>query len=450
MKTHPWSWVVLWAVLCAAMDAGAQTPVGALAIDEPQGDRYGWALTYETADAARDAALRECGAGCAVVLTFGQCGAYATDRDDASTSYGWGESDDSADGARQRALAECRSRGGSACEVLASGCNGPVVEEGLGLDRAARRQIQLGLRERGFDAGGADGLFGPRTRAAIRSWQSARDARPTGYLDGAAAEALRSPAGATVDGDTPGDDVDRQPGAVFRDCDACPEMVVLPGGLLALGRYEVTVGEFGAFASATGGGADGGCYTEGRRGENQTGPVIDPAASWRDPGFPQTSRHPVVCVSWHDAQEYVSWLRRTSGATYRLPSEGEWDGASAGSGGECSVNGRDRSYEQWHNRRFGVDWDLSSTLACLGSDGAATTAAVGSYGASEIGLSDMVGNVWEWTEGCWDGACSQRVTRGGSWQIHAASLHPSGRNWDRPDARYTSLGFRVARTLGAP
>ena len=45
------------------------------------------------------------------------------------------------------------------------------------------------------------------------------------------------------------------PGEVFRDCEACPEMVVLPGSLLALGRYEVTLGEYRAFASATGGGA---------------------------------------------------------------------------------------------------------------------------------------------------------------------------------------------------
>ena len=62
----------------------------------------------------------------------------------------------------------------------------------------------------------------------------------------------------------------------------------------------------------------------------------------------------------------------------------------------------------------------------------------------------MVGNVWEWTEDCWEGDCSQRVVRGGSWQNHAASLHPSGRNWDPTSAQYTSLGFRVARTLTTP
>ena len=473
MKTHQSSWVVLLAMLGAPMDTGAQPPAGALAIDERHGTRHGWAADYETAELAREAALRECGAGCAVVLTFARCGAYATDQDDAGTSHGWGESHDTADGARRRALAECGSRGGSNCIVRASGCNGPVVEEALGLDRAARRRIQVGLRNGGFDPGGADGLFGVRTRAAIRGWQSARGARATGYLDGAAAAALRSaggsgsaPAasatsraasgGAAASGDAaggesmPGGEVRPRPGAVFQDCDACPEMVVMPGGRLALGRYEVTLGEYGAFASATGGEVESGCYTQQRLSETRTGPALDLSASWRDPGFPQTSRHPVVCVSWHEAQEYVSWLSRTTGATYRLPNEGEWSRAAGGSGDGCSVNGRDRSYEQWHNRRFGVDWDLSSSLACLGSDGAATTAAVGSYGDSEIGLSDTVGNVWEWTEDCWEGDCSQRVARGGSWQNHAASLHPSGLNWDQAGARYTSLGFRVARTLGGP
>ena len=67
----------------------------------------------------------------------------------------------------------------------------PVVEEELGLNEAARRQIQQGLRSAGFDPGGADGLFGPRTRAAIRSWQSAHGGRSTGYLNGLQVEALR-------------------------------------------------------------------------------------------------------------------------------------------------------------------------------------------------------------------------------------------------------------------
>ena len=100
-------------------------------------------------------------------------------------------------------------------------------------------------------------------------------------------------------------------------------MVVLPGGGLAMGRYEVTVGEYQVFASATGGGAGGGCIALGG------------GDSWRNPGFPQTDRHPVTCVSWDDAQEYVSWLSRRTGATYRLPTEAEWERAASGSQPGC-------------------------------------------------------------------------------------------------------------------
>ena len=193
MKVSAISFLVLCVSLSAAVEVGAQTPVGALAIDERRGDQWGWAVDYETADAARARALGECGAGCSVVLTFGRCGAYAADQDSDSTAVGWAEAYDSAASARQAALSQCSARGGGAgCVVRVWGCNGPVVEEALGLDRASRRQIQLGLRAEGFDPGGADGMFGPRTRAAVRGWQTSRGGRATGYLDGPAAEALRS------------------------------------------------------------------------------------------------------------------------------------------------------------------------------------------------------------------------------------------------------------------
>ena len=151
MKTTLWSSLVLWASVCLVAPVGAQTPVGALAVDERQGDRWGWAVDYETAAAAQGQALRECGAGCSVVLTFGRCAAYAADQDADSTAVGWAESFGSAAGAREAALAECRSRGGgSGCVVRVWGCNGPVAEEGLSLDRAARRQIQQGAGRRRF------------------------------------------------------------------------------------------------------------------------------------------------------------------------------------------------------------------------------------------------------------------------------------------------------------
>ena len=196
VKALAWSALVVCVSLGTALAVSAQTPVGALAVDERQGDQYGWAVDYETASAAQARALQECGAGCSVVLTFGRCAAYAADQDAGSTAVGWAESFDSAAGARQAALSECSFRGGgSGCTVRVWGCNGPVVEEGLGLNQAARQQIQQGLQAAGFAPGGADGLFGPRTRAAIRNWQSARGVRSTGYLDGPQVEALHSRGG---------------------------------------------------------------------------------------------------------------------------------------------------------------------------------------------------------------------------------------------------------------
>ena len=184
------------ALVVFASSSAAQSLVGALAVDQRQGDQWGWAVDYETAAAAQERALRECGTGCSVVLTFGRCAAYAADQDAYSTAVGWAEAYASGSAARQAALAECRSRGGgSGCVVRTWGCNGPVVEEGLNLNAPARRQIQQGLAAGGFDPGGADGLFGPRTRAAIRRWQSSRGVRSTGYLDGASAEALRTVGG---------------------------------------------------------------------------------------------------------------------------------------------------------------------------------------------------------------------------------------------------------------
>ena len=177
-------------------------------------------------------------------------------------------------------------------------------------------------------------------------------------------------------------------------------MVVLAGGGLAMGRYEVTVGEYRAFVSATGG-------TQWQ---------------WRDHDwFPQTDRHPVASVSWDDAQEYVSWLSRRTGATYRLPTEAEWERAAAGSQPGCDRLGRGTS-----------------------PDG---TCPVGQYGANAAGLSDMVGNLWEWTSDCWEGDCGRRVLRGGSWLDVAEDLRPGARSWFTAGRPIGINGFRVSRTL---
>ena len=144
---------------------------------------------------------------------------------------------------------------------------------------------------------------------------------------------------------------------------------------------------------------------------------------WREVRFPQTDRHPVTRVSWDDARAYVSWLSHRTGATYRLPSEAEWERAAAGSQPGCDRLGR--GSEQ---------------------DG---TCPVGMNGTNAAGLSDMVGNVWEWTADCRDGDCGRRVWRGGAFYSFAEDedFRLGARSWGSADNRLPYLGFRVSRTL---
>ena len=136
-------------------------------------------------------------------------------------------------------------------------------------------------------------------------------------------------------------------GKKFRECPECPELVVVPAGSFdmgsppdeverrddegpvhwvtisepfAVGVYEVTRGEWSRFVSETGYASVGSCWT------NESGEWKDRTGrGWRDPGFDQGAGHPVVCVSWEDAQEFVRWLSVETGEEYRLLSESEWE-----------------------------------------------------------------------------------------------------------------------------
>ena len=139
------------------------------------------------------------------------------------------------------------------------------------------------------------------------------------------------------------------PAEPARDCEACPELALVPPGQFMLGsapdapeldaksgespavalsfsrpflvsRREISVGEFRRFVEATGAKSGPGCrvWSGGQW-------VQDTGRSWRDPGFAAAPRDddPVVCVSWQDARAYAEWLAKTSGKRYRLPSEAE-------------------------------------------------------------------------------------------------------------------------------
>jgi hypothetical protein len=87
----------------------------------------------------------------------------------------------------------------------------------------------------------------------------------------------------------------------------------------AVGRHAVTPGQFAAFVKATGHKAEGAYIWKGDKYE------FDPNGSWRNPGFTQDDSHPVVCVNWNDADQYVKWLKTVTGKPYRLLSEAEWE-----------------------------------------------------------------------------------------------------------------------------
>ena len=201
---------------------------------------------------------------------------------------------------------------------------------------------------------------------------------------------------------------------VFRDCDVCPEMVPLPKGDVALGRFEVTLEEYRAFAEAVPDAAPERPCTSYRR------------RSWRAAGYLQTERHPVACVSWSEAQAYAEWLSLETGRSYRLPTEAEWDRGAAGSPKGCN---------EFFTKERG-------------------TCVVGTYPPSDAGIFDMGGNLREWTNDCWDsraplrnGDCGRRAMRGPGWESLYWRIVTDARRLAGPRVRGNMIGFRVARTL---
>ena len=278
-------------------------------------------------------------------------------------------------------------------------------------------------------------------------------------------------------------------GRKLRDCEVCPELVVIPAGKyrmgspsheagrdddegpvhdvtiwepFAVGIHEVTREEFGHFVKETGRSTAKAClmYKNGEWKE-RTG------RSWKKPGFKQAGNHPVVCVNWDDANAYVGWLSRKTGERYRLLSEAEWEYAAragtttarywgSGETGQCRyANGADkklkRRYSKWK-------WPIASC-----DDKHVHTSPAGAYQPNGFGLHDMSGNVSEWVEDCrhesYEGApsdggpwtrggdCSKRVLRGGSWDGNPGSLRSALRFRNPPAFRFVDNGFRVARTL---
>ena len=274
----------------------------------------------------------------------------------------------------------------------------------------------------------------------------------------------RKPAAPAISVNPPPYNVATPGGQIFQECKDCPQMVVVPRGTailgsptgepgrqsneaaphsvtidkpFAVGRYAVTFDDWAACV------AGGGC----------NGYKPD------DNGFGRGKR-PVIFVSWNDANAYVNWLKHKTGQPYRLLSESEWEYAARG----CTkTDCPDTPF--W----FG---DIAPDLANYDSrysyegspkaDHEVATVPVDQGKPNPFGLTNMLGNVQQWVEDCWNadlsapadgsavltGDCGDRVIRGGSYSDKPDALRASARAWDAADDRESpNIGIRVGRTL---
>ncbi|QYY32493.1 MULTISPECIES: formylglycine-generating enzyme family protein [Cupriavidus] len=234
----------------------------------------------------------------------------------------------------------------------------------------------------------------------------------------------------------------------IRDCPVCPVLVSLPAGSFtmgsnasdpaekpshhvtisqpfAIGRYEVTVEQWNACVDT------GGC--------DRIATVANSAKN-----------SPVRDVSWDDAQQYVTWLSKTTGKTYRLPTEAEWEYAARGGTASAYWWGDQMRKGTANCKDCGDPWSQDAP------------ANVGSFAANPFGLYDVNGSVWEWVRDCWhssyknaptdgrsweEASCGARVIRGGSWREGASYMVSSTRFKYSSSVRQSQNGFRVARDL---
>jgi formylglycine-generating enzyme required for sulfatase activity len=291
-----------------------------------------------------------------------------------------------------------------------------------------------------------------------------------------------------------------KPGTVLKDCPDCPDLVVIPPGSFvmgssaeertregvpetfgnreqpqhrvsiarpfALGRTEVTRGQFALFSDETKRPVEENCVGYDREKDNWA----LRKGSWRDPGFKQASdKEPAVCLSYNDGIAFAAWLSKKTGKHYRLASEAEWEYAARGGTttarywGDSARTVCENASVMSSATLADIGWPESwqDKLICAGRK--AWTVPVASFEANPFGLYDMYGSVWEWVADCmhpnyigaptdgsaWDEPkCDKRLVRGGAfhsefWLVRSAT-RGAGLN---PDAHPVASGIRIARDL---
>lgn len=265
----------------------------------------------------------------------------------------------------------------------------------------------------------------------------------------------------------------RKPAETFRECEHCPEMVVVPAGSFLMGSPDGEAGRYDA---------EGPVHPVSIAKPFAVGKFAVTWDEWEAciamrgcDGAPTTDatfgkgRRPVINVTWDQAQTYVAWLRRMTGKDYRLLTEAEWEYAARGvtrkdaphpayPWGDDNIckyaNLADKSF-----RKAGYSGDAADC-----DDKWSVTAPVGSFPPNAFGLYDMHGNVWQWVQDGWhdnyqgdppsdgtewikDADTSRRVVRGGSWDDQPGFLRSAYRDRNSSVIRFNDLGFRVGRTL---
>jgi formylglycine-generating enzyme required for sulfatase activity len=150
-----------------------------------------------------------------------------------------------------------------------------------------------------------------------------------------------------------------------------------------------------------------------------------------DHGWGRGTR-PVINVSYHDAKAYAAWLSRASGRACRLPTEAEWERAAAA--------GAATAY--WWGGEHGTG--MANCRDCNPQPIYGSTPA-GSFPPNPYGLVDMNGNVWEWTEDCWQApqGCGHRVIKGGSWYYYSTNASVRARSHNDAASGSYNIGIRV-------
>lgn len=269
-------------------------------------------------------------------------------------------------------------------------------------------------------------------------------------------ELVGIPAGEFIMGDSQGEDeVDATwPGGEktwYRD--SHPRHRVTISNAYLIGCTEVTRAQYEQFVKETGYRTDaervGGCSTI-KDGKWQ---MVD-GVNWRNAKFAQEDNHPVVCISWNDANAFCAWLSGKEKAKYRLPTEAEWEyAARAGSTTIWYWGDQEGSATGCANVATAPHWTPAFRNV---KDGYQWTSPVARFIPNAWGMHDSIGNVWEWCSD-WFGSYVEgtetdptgpaigagRIVRGGSWFSQPALARSALRFVIAPNQSLSSLGFRV-------